>query len=319
MTGDAVFQLCLHSITRGADGVLLFELRSPTRESLPGFEPGSHVDLHLPDGLVRSYSLMNDAGDRQRYVLGIKREEPSRGGSSWMHETARVGDLIYVARPRNHFSLLEAAPHSILIAGGIGITPLWCMVQRLQTLGRSWELHYRARRRAAAPLLEELTAPAYRERVHLSFSEDAPASRLDLPRVVGNGAPGSHFYCCGPVAMIESFQDACDAVEPERVHFEYFAAKEAPATAGGFTVRLARSGRDITVAPGQTVLDCLRACGIQMASSCQQGVCGACETAVVSGSPDHRDLVLTDSEKAEGRTMMVCCSGSLSEVLVLDI
>ncbi|WP_353506441.1 PDR/VanB family oxidoreductase [Variovorax sp. J31P207] len=319
MTQDATLQARIRSVSYACEDVLLFDLRAPDGRPLPPFTAGAHVDVQLPGGLNRSYSLLNDPVERHRYVIGVKREASSRGGSAWMHDSARAGLLIDIAGPRNHFGLVEQAPHSVLIAGGIGITPLWSMAQRLQALQRPWTLHYRARSRSHAPLLEELSQNALADRVHLSFSDASDGARLDLASIVGQAPPGAHFYCCGPQPMIEGFEAATRAIEPERVHLEHFGAKEAPATEGGFAVRLAKSGRVIEIAPGQTILDSLRSCGVAVASSCQQGVCGLCETRVISGTPDHRDLVLSDEEKAAGQTMMICCSGSRSGELVLDI
>jgi len=308
----------IHAISYACDDVLLFELRSLNGEPLPAFTPGAHVDVHIPGGLSRSYSLLNDAAERHRYLIGIKRESASRGGSAWMHDVARPGARIEIAKPRNHFALDETASHSVLIAGGIGITPLWSMVQRLQTLKQRWTLYYRARSRRTAPLLDELAHEAIAPHVAASFSDEAHGQRLDITKIVAEAPAGAHFYCCGPVPMMEAFHHACAHIDPARVHLEYFAAKEAAATEGGYTVRLAKSGREIVVKPGQTILSSLHSAGVAVPSSCQQGVCGACEMRVLSGTPDHRDLVLSDAEKAAGATMMICCSGSLSTELVLD-
>jgi ferredoxin-NADP reductase len=316
---EPIFPARIHAISYGAENVLMFELRAPGGEQLPAFTPGAHIDILMPGGLNRSYSLLNDAAERDRYVVGIKRETASRGGSTWMHETARVGNVLEIAGPRNNFTLDEEAPHSVLIAGGIGITPLWSMIQRLQVLRRGWTLHYRTRRRVCAPLMAELSSPGFTEHVHASFGDDPGVARLDLARVIADSPSGAHFYCCGPTAMMEAFESACTGMDNSRVHLEYFMAKDAPATAGGFTVRLARSGRVVPVEAGTTILESLRACGVNVPSSCQQGVCGACETRVISGKPDHRDMVLSDVEKAAGDTMMICCSGALTPELTLDI
>jgi len=316
---DQRFPARLHAITYGCEDVLLFDLRSADSRPLPPFDPGSHVDLRLPNGLVRSYSLMNDCAERHRYVLGIKREPASRGGSNWLHDQARVGMSFEVTGPCNHFALQETAAHSVLIAGGIGITPIWSMVQRMQALGRPWQLHYRARRRACAPLLEELSAPSLRPHVSMSFSDEDGVPRLEMERIVRGAPEGSHYYCCGPLGMIEAFQAASADIDAGRVHFEYFAPKETAATDGGFTLKLARSGREIAVRPGQTILATLQGCGVSVPASCEQGVCGTCEVGVISGTPDHRDIVLSDVEKQSGKTMMICCSGSLGPTLVLDL
>lgn len=316
---DGTFPARIHAISHGAENVLLFELRPVGTERLPAFTPGSHIDILMPGGVNRSYSLLNDPARRDRYVVGIKREGASRGGSAWMHEIARVGNILDIAGPRNNFALNEEAAYSVLIAGGIGITPLWSMIQRLQSLGRNWSLHYRTRSRACAPLVEELSSVELADHVHASFGDDPSCERLDLDSLVAAAPQDAHFYCCGPTSMMEAFEIACRGVHPSRVHLEYFTAKDAPATAGGYTVRLSKSGRIVPVKPGETILESLRNCGISVPSSCQQGVCGACETRVIEGKPDHRDVVLSEAERAAGHTMMICCSGSLTPELTLDI
>lgn len=311
--------LRIFSITIAAEDVLTFDLRSPVKADLPPFEPGAHINLHLPDGVVRSYSLLNDARERHRYVVAIKRELASRGGSAWMHDKARVAADIAVSGPSNSFALAPDAAHSVFLAGGIGITPLWSMAQWLSAQGKPWTLHYRAQSRSSAALLDELAHNRHAENVHLSFSDEPTTTRLDIKKVVACAPVGSHFYCCGPAAMIRAFEEACVDVEETRVHAEHFSALEAPATQGGFKVRLAKSGCVLDVRPGQTILAALKANGLTATSACQQGVCGECEVRVLGGAPDHRDLVLTATERAEGRSMMICCSGSLSPELELDL
>lgn len=319
MANPEVIAVRVHAISYGTPNVNFFDLRPLHGSSLPSFSAGAHIDVHMQVGMVRSYSLANHPGERHRYLLGIKREEEGRGGSQWMHEAAHVGKVLEVSQPKNHFPLVETAKHTVLIAGGIGITPIWCMAQRLMEIGASWELHYRARSRPAAPLLEELGRDPVRSHVHLSFTDDPLAGALDLTSIVSNATEGSHFYCCGPTKMVDAFENACSAIPADRVHFEYFASREAPATEGGFTVRLARSGREFVVEPGRTILECLQGHGVVVPYSCQQGVCGECETGVLAGTPDHRDLVLSDAEKASGKTIMVCCSGARTSSLVLDL
>ena len=316
---ESASRLRIHAITHGGADVLLFDLRSPTGETLAPFTPGAHIDLRLDDGMVRSYSLLNDSRDRHRYVIAVKHEATSRGGSRWMHGSAKVGTLVDVVAPQNAFHLDEAAPCSVLIAGGIGITPLWSMVQRLSHLGKPWQLHYRTRSKAATPLLAELSEPAFLAHMKLSFSDDPNSGRLELQAIVADAPAGSHYYCCGPQKMIDAFEVACVGLEPERVHLERFSSTEAPATEGGYTVTLAKSAREVPIPAGKTILEMLSSLGVAVPSSCQQGVCGSCETRVLAGTPDHRDLVLSESEKASGQMMMICCSGSLSERLVLDL
>lgn len=311
--------LRIHAITYAAEGVLLFDLRDPHGAQLAPFTPGAHVDLRLPGGVVRSYSLVGDARQRDRYLIGVKRDASSRGGSAWLHASARAGDILEVGAPRNNFALDEAAPHSVLIAGGIGITPLWSMVRRLEQLQRPWSLHYRSRNRAQAPFLSELQGEHTHGRVHLSFSDEG-APRLDLRAIVREAPVGAHFYACGPSAMLETFRAACDGIEPQRVHLEHFAPpEEAARPQEGFTVRLGRGGPCLEVPPGTTILQTLEAHGVAVTSSCREGLCGACETRVLEGTPDHRDFVLSPAQRAEGRTMMVCCSRSLTPGLTLDL
>ncbi|TFL15038.1 oxidoreductase [Pusillimonas caeni] len=309
----------IHSITYTAEGVLLFELRTLDGAAMAPFEPGAHIDIHMPGGLCRSYSLLNDSSERHRYVVGIQKDAKSRGGSRWMHEFARVGSVMSISPPKNDFRLDEQASHSVFIAGGIGITPLWCMIQRLDRLGLPWTLYYGARSRNAAALLDLIDTPKWADRVHLHFDDESGGRHLDIPRMVACAPDDSHFYCCGPGPMLEAYQEACSAIAPARVHLEYFATTQALATEGGYTVRLARSDRSISVPQGQTILDALRLAGVDVPSSCQQGVCGMCETPVLAGIPDHRDLVLSQDEKEANTTMMICCSGSLTSELTLDL
>nr|WP_145547686.1 PDR/VanB family oxidoreductase [Variovorax boronicumulans] len=306
----------VEAVRREAHDVHSYELRRPDGAALPPFEAGAHIDLHLPGGLVRSYSLTNVQTERHRYVVAVALDAGGRGGSRWVHERLHVGARLSVGPPRNHFPLREDAPHSVLIAGGIGITPLRAMQTRLAQLGRPWELHYGSRTRAGAAFADELQALG--AQVHLYFS-DAASGRMDIARTVQAAPAGAHFYCCGPQAMLQTFEAATAAHPAERVHLERFAAQQAPAVQGGFVVELARSGRRLPVAPGATILDTLLVHGIEAPYSCMQGICGACETRVLDGQPEHRDSVLSEAERAANRTMMVCCSGARSPVLLLDL
>jgi vanillate O-demethylase ferredoxin subunit len=319
MTLEPALRLRIHAIRYAAEGVLLFDLRAAEGGVLPTFEPGAHLDLRLPTGPVRSYSLLNDADERHRYLIGVKREENSRGGSAWLHDSARVGGMLDVVPPNNHFSLVEDAPNSVFFAGGIGITPLWCMVQRLRVRGRPWTLHFRSQSRASAALLDRLERPDMAQHCHIGFSDSADIARMDIARIVAEAPAHTHFYCCGPLPMLEAFEAACATLEPSRVHREYFAAREAPALEGGYTVRLARSGLHVPIPSGKTILETLRGSGIAVPSSCEQGICGACETRVLAGIPDHRDLVLSADEKGANDTMMICCSGVRGGEVVLDL
>jgi tetrachlorobenzoquinone reductase len=309
------------SVTWEAQGINSYELRPMPGQELPPFTAGSHIDLHLPNGMIRSYSLVNPQSERHRYVIAVNRDASSRGGSRYVHESVRPGDLLTVSAPRNNFELKEDAPHSLLIAGGIGITPIWCMVQRLEELGRPWELYYCTRTRQNAAFLDELRQLG--ERVHLNlhvnFDEEPGGKMLDIAGVLATAKPETHVYCCGPLPMLAAFEEAAKGRAPETVHVEYFSAKEAPAAGGGFTVVLAKSGKTIAVPPGKTILDAVLDAGIDAPYACMEGVCGTCETKVIEGEPDHRDLVLSQEERAASKTMMICCSGCNSARLVLDL
>ena len=314
-------QVRIKRISFEAESINSFELVAPAGGDLVAFTAGSHIDLYLSNGMIRSYSLVNDPSERSRYVIAVNKDAASRGGSRFVHETLRAGDLITISHPRNNFVLQENTTHSILIAGGIGITPLLSMIRRLKALGRSWELFYAARTRVAAAFLDELSGLRrdVQEKLHLNFDQEPTGSMLDLAAIVRNAPGDAHLYCCGPVPMLEAFEAATRDRPAEQVHVEYFKAREKPAAEGGFEVKLARSNRIIKVGAGKTILNALLDAGIAVNYACTEGVCGTCETRVIEGMPDHRDLFLGKAEQAANNTMMICCSGSKSDTLVLDL
>ena len=318
-----MIRLFVHTLRHEAQGVLGIELRSPDGAELPAFTAGAHIDLHLPGGLVRSYSLANDPLERHRYVLGVLREPNSRGGSRAVHEQLRIGTQIEVTEPGNLFPLHEGARHSVLVAGGIGITPLLSMARRLKTIGASFEFVFCARSRKAAAFADEVASLGVP--VHWHFDDEAggPPDLSALLRARGGaGADVTHFYACGPGPMLDAFLAACSTLGYANAHIERFAAAapvEVVGSGQGFTVELRRSGRTVEIAPGQSILDVLLDAGIQASFSCQDGFCGSCETRVLEGEPEHRDSVLTETERAENKVMMICVSGCRGERLVLDL
>lgn len=316
MNEPVTLQLRIKSVTWEAPSIVSYDLRPLEGGDLPSFNAGAHIDLALPNGLVRSYSLLNAQTERHRYVIAVQKDRASRGGSSWVHENLRAGDVLSVSAPRNNFPLDETAKTSIFIAGGIGITPILSMIERLSAIGRDWELVYCTRTRAGTPFFESLAAMPG---VRFNLDEELGGKLLDIDALVKTAPGNAHFYCCGPIPMLDAFERATQNVERERVHVEYFTAKEPPAIEGGFTVVLAKSGRELPVPPGKTILDTLRDVGFDMRFSCTEGVCGTCETRVLEGIPDHRDRILTDAERNANKKMMICCSGSKSERLVLDL
>ncbi|AZY51551.1 PDR/VanB family oxidoreductase [Bordetella avium] len=311
-----LLELRVQAIRYAARDIHLVELVHPDGAELPAATPGAHIDLYLGQGLVRSYSLVEPGAHPRSYLLGVKREAASRGGSRYVHEQLRVGTTLTVSAPRNHFPLAEHARHSILIAGGIGITPIWCMAQQLEAVGASWELWYSARTRADAAFLDRFE-PLF-AKVHLHF-DDEQGCFLDLGAVVRGAAEDTHLYCCGPTPMLDAYEAAAAQRDPRTVHLERFGAKAAASLEGGFVVALARSGKEMAVPEGASILKVLLDNGVPVDFSCQEGICGCCEVAVLEGEVDHRDAVLSESERAQGKTMMVCCSGAKSARLVLDL
>lgn len=309
-------ELRVTSVIWKSPSVRAIELRSPDREELPRFTVGAHVDLHLPIGLVRSYSIMNNPSERHHYLLGIAKDPRSRGGSAYVHDHIQVGQCIRVGAPRNLFPLDETAKRSVLLGGGIGITPLVGMAARLHELGLDWTMHYAVRSREEAAFAEDLEQYGDRVRVHC---DDEEGGVLDIAPIVANADQGSHFYCCGPAPMMHAFGTHTRHIEPSRVHVEHFTPIQEANAAGGFLVELARSGHTVAIPEGSTILEALSNAGVSVPSSCQQGVCGTCEVAVLAGKPDHRDSILTERERAANNVMMICCSGSFSDRLVLDL
>lgn len=320
MTVDTI-QVRIKRISYEAVGINSYELAAFAGGDLAPFTAGSHIDLHLPNGMIRSYSLVNDPSERHCYVIAVNKDAASRGGSVYVHDMLRAGDIIAVSHPRNNFGLEENAAHSVLIAGGIGITPLLSMIRRLDALGRSWELFYAARTHLSAAFLDELNSLRSQSRanLHVNFDHEPSGRMFDLPEIVAKARADAHLYCCGPVPMLEAFEAATRGRPAETVHVEYFKAGEKPASEGGFDVRLARSNRTIKVEAGKTILNALLDAGIAANYACTEGVCGTCETRVIDGIPDHRDLFLGKDEQATNKTMMICCSGSKSGTLVLDM
>jgi vanillate O-demethylase ferredoxin subunit len=300
--------------------VLSLELKPASGAVLP-FGPGAHIELHLPGGLRRAYSLTNAPGDRSCYRIAVHRSALSRGGSHCVHGTLRVGDVLPVSAPRNLFALVDDPAPAVLIAGGIGITPLWSMVQQLAVDGREWQLHYASRQRERAAFLEAVVS-LDEGRVQTYFDGEPGGRSLDIAATVAAADPRAHLYCCGPQPMLQAFEQATVNRDRSRVHLERFGA-DAPSApreaAAAFEVVLARSGRTLRVAPGQSILDEVLAAGIDAPSSCREGVCGTCETRVLDGVPDHVDSVLSEDERAACRTMMICCSRSKTATLVLDL
>lgn len=300
------------------EGVTGLEL-APLEGHVPTFQPGAHVDLHLPNGLVRQYSITNGPGEMLAYRIAVKREPNSRGGSAAICDGLRVGDVLAVSEPRNNFPLRRDATHTIFIAGGIGVTPLLAMARALQRSRLGFDFHAFARSAAHLPLADELEALGDNLVRHLGLDPDATAEQIR--RLLGTYRFGQQVYVCGPGPMLERARTlAADLGWPdEAVHFEYFSNTRRIDTSSSFTVELARSALSLAVPAGKSILEVLREHGIAVPSSCEQGACGTCLARVLEGEPEHQDVYLNSSERAGNTVMMTCVSRARSARLVLDI
>jgi len=301
-------------------GIIVLDLVDPVGGRLPPFEAGAHVDVHVPSGLVRQYSLCGNPADTHVYRLGVLLEPASRGGSASIHASFHAGSRISIGSPRNLFPLAAGARRSILIGGGIGITPILAMAHHLHNTGQDFELHYCARTPEKAGFLSELHEAGFRERVRLHFDDGPELQRFDAARDLPQPAGDVHLYVCGP----ESFMDWIIATAQRlgypdaQIHREYF--KTAVDHSGeAFDVLLSRSNRRVTVGAESSIVAALADAGVRVTTSCEEGICGTCLCTVLSGIPDHRDVYLTDEEKAANDQILLCCSRSKTPQLVLDI
>jgi ferredoxin-NADP reductase len=297
--------------------VVQLRFGSIDQSELPAWEPGAHIDLHLPSGVTRQYSLCGSSDDHGSWTVAVMRDQASRGGSQSVWDDLVVGTRLEVGRPRNDFPLVEAARY-IFVAGGIGITPLKPMVHRVAAAGANWRLVYGGRRRDSMAFASELHEQ-FGERVELVPEDEH--GLIDLAAVLGAPDPDAVVYVCGPEPLISAVERSTVSWHPKALHFERFVAR-AVAEAGGddraFVVAL-RGGRKIPVPPGVSALAALRAEGFELASSCEAGTCGTCEVRVLAGVPEHRDDVLEEDEKEANDAMMICVSRALTPVLELDL
>ena len=318
--GDWI-SVTVHSKAPAAQDIVTLELVSADAQPLPAFSAGSHIELELPNGLVRPYSLCNDPSERHRYQIGVLLDPATRGGSRSVHDDLSVGGTLRIRSPRNHFALTPDAP-ALLLAGGIGITPILCMAEHLSAAEAPFVLHYCTRSADRTAFLSRIRSAAYADRVRFHFDDGDTVQAFDAEAVLSNPGDPTHLYVCGP----KGYMDAVIATarrlgwSDEKIHFEYFAGSAAPqASDGSFEVRLARSGRVLRIAADRTVVQALAEHGVEIPVSCEQGVCGTCITRVLGGIPEHRDLYFSDAEKAQNDQFTPCCSRALSPMLVLDL
>ncbi|MDO9402953.1 MAG: PDR/VanB family oxidoreductase [Polaromonas sp.] len=303
-----------------ADDIFLFELAPPAGQQVMPFNAGSHVVIVTPSGLTRRYSLCNSPAQTDAYVVAIKRDAKGLGGSISMADRLHEGDTVSVSRPENYFAVDPATRSALLIAGGIGITPILAMVHELTAQGIAFRVIYCSRSPETTAFAEELSVEGLVDRVRLHHDHGDVQKSLDLKPLLADHAEGEHLYCCGPRPLMAAVRDLSRHWPSGTVHFEDFGTSE-PVTPPGadraFTVKLARKGITVPVPVGTTILEALRGCGIAVPSSCESGTCGSCRTGLLSGEADHRDFVLDEDEY--DREIMICVSRAKTAELELDI
>ena len=302
-----------------ATGITAFELGALDGKHLPTFQPGAHIDVHLPNGLSRQYSITNGPGDLLSYTIAVKRELASKGGSEAMVDTVREGDVLAISEPRNNFPLRRDAVRTVLIAGGIGITPILSMARFLAKSDLPYELHYIVRSDDQIAFGDQIAALGDKVTLHVGLSRDAIAQTIGT--TLGAHTFAQHFYICGPGPLLEAVRTSATELgwPDEAVHYEYFRNDRVIDDSSAFEVELARSAMTLHIPSGRTILEVMREAGLQVSSSCEQGACGTCLTGVIEGTPDHQDVYLNASEKRANNCMMTCVSRSLTPRLVLDI
>ncbi|SAL60863.1 ferredoxin [Caballeronia peredens] len=322
--GHETLDLLVRQVRFEGRGINSYELVDPDGAALPAFTAGAHIDIHLAGGVVRQYSISNAPRERHRYVIAVLRDERGRGGSKALHEQLRVQDVVRVSRPRNNFGLVDGARRVLLIAGGIGVTPLKAMAHELDDAGIDYEMHYCARDASCAAFANEFESMLASGRLHFHFDGGDPAAGLDLRGLLNEPRAGDHVYYCGPGGFMKACADAAQHWPSGTVHFEHFKAPErspgeqaANDALDSFTVRIASTGQEIEVAQEQSIADALAQAGVEMETSCCAGLCGTCKVRYLEGEVEHNDYILNDEEKTEYLT--ACVSRAASKVLVLDL
>ncbi|CAB3800540.1 Phenoxybenzoate dioxygenase subunit beta [Paraburkholderia ultramafica] len=316
---DRTITLEVTNVRCEARDVMVLELRDLTRRELPPFTAGSHLELKLSTLMRRHYSLCNDPDERGRYCIGVGLAKESRGGSKFIHEHVRVGSRLEVSTPRNNFAFVDSGDASVFVAGGIGITPIMSMIRRCESIGKPWQLYYCTRSRQRTAFYEELTTFGT-ERCKFHFDDEEQGRFFDAGRVTERVGPNSHIYCCGPTALMEAVKSVTAKLDDDQVHFEWFTSTETLRTDDRpFFVTLKSSGERYEIPIGESILDVLERHDHLIPFSCREGLCATCKTCVVSGVPDHRDQVMSESEKARNDQILICVSRAKSDELVLDL
>jgi vanillate O-demethylase ferredoxin subunit len=313
-------KVLINSKKTEADDIVSLELVPTEGDSLPAFEAGAHIDLHLPNGLIRQYSLCNPPSETHRYLVAILKDPNSRGGSEAVHTLVNEGDEIEISAPRNLFPLNSDAKKTLLFAGGIGVTPILAMAETLHRAGKDFEMHYCARSQSRAAFMSRIQSSDFAKKVTCYFDDEKQS--LNAKAVMGSPTAGTHIYVCGPTGFMNFVIDSATSQHwpTEQVHKEYFAAEAVDKSHdGSFEVEIKSSGKVIHIRADQSVLEALEDEDIFLPVSCAEGICGTCVTGVLAGEPEHRDVFLTDAEKAANDKFTPCCSRSKSARLVLDL
>ncbi len=303
-----------------ADDIVSLELVPNEGASLPAFDAGSHIDLHLPNGLIRQYSLCNPPSESHRYLIAALKDPNSRGGSEAVHSLLKEGDEIEISAPRNLFPLNSDVEKTLLFAGGIGVTPILAMAETLHHLSKDFEMHYCARSQSRAAFVTRIQSSGFADKVTCYFDDQKQV--LDVKTALGNPTTGAHVYVCGPNGFMKFIIDNATHLNwpAKQVHKEYFAAESVDKSHdGAFEVEIKSTGKIIHISADQSVLEALEDEDIFLPVSCEEGICGTCVTGILAGEPAHRDVFLTDAEKAANDRFTPCCSRSKSTCLVLDL
>lgn len=304
------------------EDIAAFHLSALNAKALPPFTAGAHIDVHLSPGLIRQYSLCNAPDEQDSYVIAVKHETSSRGGSQHMHDNVHVGSVLSISNPRNNFPLLDEGEHNLLIAGGIGITPILSMAQTLHRDGRSFEVDYFVRSREQMAFGRVLEQADWTSRVRFHFGLDQVGTRNRLKTRLLRRPNDAHVYICGPSPFIDRVMEiASPRWPPSSIHREFFSPPQNLHSSDDtqFTVVLAKRGIQVVVPMGQSIIDALHDHGIDVDASCRQGFCGTCLTDVLEGEADHRDTFLSAEERAVGKCMLPCVSRAKGTRIVLNL
>lgn len=311
------FDVIVSKISRETARIRSYEFRKADGSPVPDYMPGSNITILLPNGMVRTYSLTDTGLTPDALRIAVLEQAVGRGGSRFIHQNVMLGDVLRVRGIANSFSLHETARRHILLAGGIGITPIVSMAKHLEGIGADFEVHYAARSRHEAAFLDILDCAPFKDKVRFYFDDEQ--QRIDLEGILSSFVSGTAVYCCGPSSLMNAVTSRSGHWPEGSVRLDSFEPLDGNTDDQAFTVKLASTGQIFDIPPGKSILRVLRDHGVCVGSQCEQGVCGACLTPILEGQPDHRDRVLSESEKRANDLMALCCSRSLTKSLVLDM